>query len=40
MHHKLRQRQDRLRTIVNTSPAGTIYFNSACVPRIKGKKEK
>ena len=39
MHHKLRHRKDRLRTIINTSPEGTIYLNSACVPRIKGKKE-
>ena len=35
MHHSLRHRKDRLRTIVNTSPEGTIYLNSACVPRIK-----
>ncbi len=40
MHHRLRHRKDRLRTIVNTSPEGTIYLNSACVPRIKTEKEK
>ena len=39
MHHSLRHRKDRLRTIVNTSPEGTIYLNSACVPRIKEDKE-
>lgn len=39
MHHSLRHRKDRLRTIVNTSPEGTIYLNSARVPRIKESKE-
>ena len=39
MHHSLRHRKDRLRTIINTSPEGTIYLNSACVPRIKEGKE-
>ena len=38
MHHRLRHRQDRLRTIINTSQEGTIYLNSACVPRIKAEK--
>ena len=41
MHHSLRHRKDRLRTIINTSPEETIYLNSACVPRIsKGKEGK
>jgi uncharacterized protein (TIGR04168 family) len=35
MHHRLRHRKDRLRTIINKSPEGTVYLNSACVPRIK-----
>lgn len=39
MHHSLRHRKDRLRTIINTSLSGTIYLNSACVPRIKEGKE-
>ena len=39
MHHSLRHRKDRLRTIVNTSPEETIYLNSARVPRIKEGKE-
>ncbi|MGK7950563.1 MAG: TIGR04168 family protein [Xenococcaceae cyanobacterium] len=39
MHHSLRHRKDRLRTIINSSPEGTIYLNSACVPRIKEGKE-
>ena len=39
MHHSLRHRKDRLRTIINTSPEGTIYLNSACVPRIKAEKK-
>ena len=38
MHHSLRHRKDRLRTMINTSPEGTIYLNSACVPRIKVEK--
>ena len=38
MHHRLRHRKDRLRTIVNNSSDGTIYLNSACVPRIKTEK--
>ncbi|MDJ0571388.1 MAG: TIGR04168 family protein [Pleurocapsa sp. MO_192.B19] len=38
MHHSLRHRKDRLRTIINTSQDGTIYLNSACVPRIKKEK--
>ena len=39
MHHSLRHRKDRLRTIINSSLSGTIYLNSACVPRIKEGKE-
>ena len=39
MHHSLRHRKDRWRTIINTSLEGTIYLNSACVPRIKAGKE-
>ena len=39
MHHRLRHRKDRVRTIINTSQEGTIYLNSACVPRIKKEKE-
>lgn len=39
MHHSLRHRKDRLRTIINTSPEETIYLNSACVPRIRKGKE-
>ena len=36
MHHSLRHREDRLRTIVETSDdAGTVYLNAASVPRIK-----
>ena len=38
MHHHLRHRKDRLRTIINNSQEGTIYLNSACVPRIKAEK--
>ncbi|VEP13449.1 Calcineurin-like phosphoesterase [Hyella patelloides LEGE 07179] len=34
MHHSLRHRKDRLRTIINTSPEGTVYLNAASVPRI------
>ena len=37
MHHRLRHRQDRLRTIVNTSSDGIVYLNAAAVPRIKNK---
>ncbi len=32
MHHRLRHRKDRLRTIINNSQEETIYLNSACVP--------
>ncbi|MGF1539240.1 MAG: TIGR04168 family protein [Pleurocapsa sp.] len=39
MHHRLRHRKDRLRTRINLSPEGTIYLNSACVPRIKTEPE-
>jgi uncharacterized protein (TIGR04168 family) len=35
MHHRLRHRQDRLRTRINIDGESTIYLNSACVPRIK-----
>jgi uncharacterized protein (TIGR04168 family) len=35
MHHHLRHRQDRLRTIVNTNSEGIVYLNAASVPRIK-----
>ncbi len=35
MHHSLRHREDRLRTIVEVSTEGTIYLNAASVPRIK-----
>jgi uncharacterized protein (TIGR04168 family) len=38
MHHRLRHRKDCLRTIINTSSEGTVYLNSACVPRIKQTK--
>jgi uncharacterized protein (TIGR04168 family) len=34
MHHNLRHTKKRLRTAVSTSPEGTVYFNSARVPRI------
>lgn len=34
MHHRLRHRQDRQRTIICTDKAETIYLNAACVPRI------
>ena len=35
MHHRLRHRQDRLRTRVNTDSDGLVYLNAAAVPRIK-----
>lgn len=34
MHHHLRHRKDRLRTPISTSDDGTLYLNSASVPRI------
>ena len=34
MHHQLRHRNDRLRTIINKNSQGTVYFNAASVPRI------
>lgn len=34
MHHHLRHRKDRLRTQISTSDDGTVYLNSASVPRI------
>ncbi|WP_036485548.1 TIGR04168 family protein [Myxosarcina sp. GI1] len=40
MHHRLRHRQDRLRTRVVTDSMGTIYFNSASVPRLKQEREE
>ena len=40
MHHGLRHRKDRLRTIINTSDTGAIYLNAACVPRIKKQENK
>ena len=38
MHHRLRHRKDCLRTAINKSQEGTIYVNSACVPRIVKEK--
>ena len=35
MHHRLRHRQDRLRTRVNRHANGIVYLNAAAVPRIK-----
>ena len=35
MHHSLRHRKDRLRTMVDTNGGGTVYLNAAAVPRIK-----
>ena len=40
MHHSLRHRKDRLRTIINTNDMGTVYLNAACVPRIKQEGDK
>ena len=34
MHHSLRHTKEQLRTAIVTSPLGTIYLNSANVPRI------
>ena len=34
MHHHLRYRKDRLRTSISTSDDGTVFLNSASVPRI------
>ncbi|NET90869.1 MAG: TIGR04168 family protein [Kamptonema sp. SIO1D9] len=34
MHHRLRHTEERLRTIVNQDTQGTVYLNSARVPRI------
>jgi uncharacterized protein (TIGR04168 family) len=34
MHHSLRHTKERLRTPISTSPEGTVYLNSASVPRI------
>jgi len=41
MHHQLRHTKEKLRTVVNLDEFGTIYYNSASVPRIleeNGKK--
>jgi uncharacterized protein (TIGR04168 family) len=35
MHHSLRHRKDRLRTIINQDEQKTIYLNAASTPRIK-----
>ncbi len=40
MHHSLRHRKDILRTIINTNEMGTVYLNSASVPRIKKQEGK
>ncbi|MFB2937121.1 TIGR04168 family protein [Aerosakkonemataceae cyanobacterium BLCC-F154] len=42
MHHHLRHRKDRLRTQISISDDGTVYLNSASVPRIihKGDRTK
>ena len=40
MHHNLRHRGDRLRTIINTGNEGTVYLNAASVPRIKKVAEQ
>ncbi len=40
MHHNLRHRQDRLRTIVNQDIHNTIYLNAAKVPRIQKTPEQ
>jgi uncharacterized protein (TIGR04168 family) len=34
MHHTLRHTKEKLRTPISTSPEGTVYLNSASVPRI------
>lgn len=34
MHHTMRHTKDKLRTPISTSPQGTVYLNSASVPRI------
>jgi uncharacterized protein (TIGR04168 family) len=35
MHHRLRHTQSLTRKAINKNEEGIIYFNSACVPRIK-----
>lgn len=40
MHHHLRHRKDRLRTPISTSDDGTLYLNSASVPRIIHKGDR
>lgn len=40
MHHHLRHRKDRLRTQISTSDDGTLYLNSASVPRIIHKGDR
>ena len=34
MHHRLRHTRSRSRTVIVTDATGTVYLNSACVPRI------
>jgi uncharacterized protein (TIGR04168 family) len=34
MHHTMRHTKEKLRTAISTSPEGTVYLNSASVPRI------
>lgn len=34
MHHSLRHTKERLRSAISTNPEGTVYLNSASVPRI------
>jgi uncharacterized protein (TIGR04168 family) len=38
MHHSLRHTKERLRSAISTSPEGTVYLNSASVPRIVATK--
>lgn len=35
MHHRLKERADRRRTVIRVDEEGTVYLNAACVPRIK-----
>jgi uncharacterized protein (TIGR04168 family) len=39
MHHSLRHTKERQRTAIATSPQGTVYLNSANVPRIVQKPD-
>jgi len=34
MHHNLRHRQDRLRRVIHENDRGTVFFNTARVPRV------